>query len=410
MATNADTTKSRREEARRALAGEERYVALAKKDTETGRRRREAMRAMEGEEHRKRREGKEKLAAGRQASSEALKRKEQAAKEAAAKSAEQKAATERATKEATTTAQKQRLYKITAGEKTIAEIKQSGSVLSPIRTYKSDVASAVKQGGMSITKIAMSEQAKRSNLGITTATGEAGPKVWTRILAWLLTLLLLAAVLASGYLLWENRRNPTPAPIGIRAPTPLIFAENNLAISLDPASGQDGTAAFSVKGAIDAATGENISRGRGITNFYFTKGGEILNLNAFSREAGLRLPDRVARNLKPEFMFGVYNNGQNQARFLILNINAYDQVYAALLEWESGLAADTLPLLYSGQRVNQVAGRQFSDKRIRNADIRLVTDTAGKIFLLYTFLDQDTLLITTSEEAFTKVFERFTNG
>ncbi len=403
---NADSTKSRREEARRALAGEERYATLEKKGADIIRHRREAMRAMEGEIHRKQREIKEKVAGERHASAEALMRREQLAKKAAAKTAEQKTKAEREEQVATAEAQKQRLIKITDKERTIAEIKQSASGLSPIRTYKSDFASAVKRGGISIAKIAMSERARRFNLG-RAEPGEVATQNKGGVFVWLFTFILIAAVAGLSYLLWTNSQNPTPITSGPTPPAPLIFAEYNVRVILDPAA--DGTE-VNVKSAIDAAVVKALSREPSISNFYFVKNEASLNLNAFKAVTGLKLPERLTRNVKPEFMFGAYGDGQSQSRFLILNVGAFDQVYAATLEWESSLAADILPLLYDGQQVNQVAGQRFGDKRIRNKDLRLVTDAAGQTFLLYTFLDQNTLLITTNEATFTKVFERFTNN
>ena len=51
--------------------------------------------------------------------------------------------------------------------------------------------------------------------------------------------------------------------------------------------------------------------------------------------------------------------------------------------------------------------RPFEDRIIRNKDVRVMKDSAGNIVLLYGFLDQKNLVITTNEQTFQEILNRF---
>ena len=404
---NADETKASREDARRALAGEERYSHLAKKGQEVGKRRREAVKAMEGETHRHKRESKEKLAQAHATKEAAREAQEQAAKETTRKQEGAAAAEINRLKAEHEQARQQRVSNIEEGEKTIADLKRSTSILSPLRTYKSDFARAVQKGGLSVAKIAMSEQARRISAREAVANQpENLEKTRSRLVPIILTLALLGAAGGLAYYV-INKRQPLspPGPTVIAPPEALIFVENVTAVDLDKVTSQ-----ISAKALLDQATDQINSRVKSVRNIYFTKAGAVLNFYEFRQAFGLKIPDQVLRNLTRDFMLGLYSSGQSQSRFLLVGVNVFDQVYAGTLAWEATLVEDTLPLLYSGARVNTIAGRKFTDKTVRNKNYRLITDATGKVALLYALLDQKTLLITTSEEGFNEIFERYTTG
>lgn len=402
---SANQTNSRLDEAKKALAGEERYRKLAEQEEDVVRRRREAMKAMEGESHRQRREIKERDERARAAAEAELLKKQQATLEAEQKRLAAEAAARQAEAEARLKNQQARVSKIESAEKTIDSIKQASLNLSPIRTYKSDFARAVSQGGMSAAKIALSQQAKRVSIQEVKAEAERGPSLGSKILVIGLTLVFIGVVAGLGYLVWtkwQNNDEPV-APIGVTPPTPFIFSENNVAVDLSGDS-LDTPSATSV---IDRTIGTLETQTIGINHLYFVKNNRLLNFFDFRQEVNLNLPDKVARNLTPDFMFGTYHDGRTQNRFLILGVNTYEQVFAGSLGWESQMAEDLRALLHGSQAVNLASGRTFVDRRVQNKDIRLVAGSDGQVFLLYTFLDDDHLLITTNEATFQEIYALF---
>ncbi len=113
--------------------------------------------------------------------------------------------------------------------------------------------------------------------------------------------------------------------------------------------------------------------------------------------------------LKKEFMLGIHKHesGGNTA-FLILKTETYQNGLQGMLSWERTLFDDLYQLFgidISGTRQSLFADK-FSDTTIKNKDTRALKDDTGQIVLFYTFLDDTTLLITTSADTLEEVSAR----
>ena len=52
----------------------------------------------------------------------------------------------------------------------------------------------------------------------------------------------------------------------------------------------------------------------------------------------------------------------------------------------------------------------FTDEELRNKDLRIVTDEIGKTILLYSFIDKNTILITSHEAIFNALLGKYLTG
>jgi hypothetical protein len=94
---------------------------------------------------------------------------------------------------------------------------------------------------------------------------------------------------------------------------------------------------------------------------------------------------------------------------MLLNTSDYDNMYAGLLEWEKKMVDDFFTMFdisVSGERAYLLA-KPFQDTTIRNIDVRTLLDKDGKTILLYGFVNQNTVIITTTQETFAEIMTRY---
>src|SRR3989344_845136 len=126
-----------------------------------------------------------------------------------------------------------------------------------------------------------------------------------------------------------------------------------------------------------------------------------------------RIPEALARSFEDSFMLGRYASNQG-GMFLILKPTFYENAFAGMLTWEKDMRDDLSPLFgarnnnqqQNGTSTSPLLNSHFTDKVIENKDTRIVVDSQGEIVLLYSFVDRNTLIITSSKEAFLEVFTR----
>lgn len=110
------------------------------------------------------------------------------------------------------------------------------------------------------------------------------------------------------------------------------------------------------------------------------------------------------RNVQ-EITFGGVNGVQP---FIVVKTANFDIAFAGMLQWEQTLSADLAPLF--GQPVTetfdpqartntQVRSAFYKDTIASNKNVRILLDGEGKDRVVYTFVNQNTILITTDRQA-----------
>lgn len=379
---------ARRQEARLALGGE----PLAEKEKLADKRRREAVLSMEGEIHRARRESRE-AAARMAATNEQMREAARARAEAEAQAKKARAEAERARQEEEAlNAESERRGKIADAETKTNWLKATTTRLNPLRTIKTDTARAVRDEGLSLSKIATLQATKAHNPGEIIGADDRS-RFW-------LTLSVLVILIVSGglfYLWWQRQKSETP---NISRPLPAV----KTLFPTDADRGIDASAPASTNQMRETLkTLASASNPRpGLINLYFYQSGAALTFAKTATLLGLTLPEDLTRHLRDNFMLGVYDNGEVKTRFLILQTNFFDQAWSAMLDWERYMPSDLAPILETAATKQA----EWSDRVVRNKDVRVAYDDNKNIVMLYGFLDEQTILITRNNETFIKVFER----
>jgi hypothetical protein len=121
-----------------------------------------------------------------------------------------------------------------------------------------------------------------------------------------------------------------------------------------------------------------------------------------------QIPGSFARSLTT-IRFGRYNN----APFVALTAENFDTAFAGMLAWETAMSRDLSPLFgqpvtgtFDPRNPGVVAEPFFADTVVSNRDVRVLRDENESERLVYTFVDQTTILITTSSADLTEIISR----
>ncbi len=142
---------------------------------------------------------------------------------------------------------------------------------------------------------------------------------------------------------------------------------------------------------------------------------EDLTTSELLSRIGAHAPKSLSRSFGDKYMLGFYKKNRPEV-FLILKPTFFENAFADMLMWEEYMARDLSPLFVSPSSkipiiknkdiAPQILQSTFQDKIIENKDARVLYDNLGEIILLYSFVNKQTLIITTSKEALIEIFGR----
>ncbi len=118
-----------------------------------------------------------------------------------------------------------------------------------------------------------------------------------------------------------------------------------------------------------------------------------------------KMPASLSRSFENKYMFGIYSFDTNEP-FIILTTNDYAGSYSGMLKWEKDMAGDLAKLFAISQNASSTP-TSFSDEALKNKDLRVIKDDSGKTLLLYSFIDRNTLMITTNENILTAILAKY---
>jgi hypothetical protein len=285
---------------------------------------------------------------------------------------------------------------------------------SIVRTYKSDLESAIQSNHLSSVNIAIAETEKKRELekkGLVMEQPVAHTGSKNKIILLISFILIIIGVIGLATLTLLGRSSYEPITQLPELPS-LFTAETKgeLNISLLPKE--------RIINAISANLNDTKIQNNLFYNLYLTTGTGTarrrISTSDFITLAELNVPDIVKRTLLPEFMIGTYVFGGNLP-FIILKTSYFENAYAGLFQWETTLHSDLKQFFrLSGYNekggiladINSTVNRNFKDGVIINKDVRLLEDEAGEIILIYGIIDKETIIFTTNEASFKEIVNR----
>lgn len=312
----------------------------------------------------------------------------------------------------------------------LVETLHKGGPLPNLRTYHGDIAEFIKSKDQSLSDIALKEQEKKreklekevkeekakkeenneNDKADKEKKQDKPSKAPTNALIYVISLvLILGTIAAASYLFVFNKSG---GPVNVSDEKTIVPAKKTIVLDF---SGVTRTLLVDTfeslrnsndyKNGITAVLISDSSKKIGIT------AGDLVDVLQFD------MPSALRRSLGDEFMLGLYDDNTSPDFFLILKIKDYPIAFRDMLEWEESMQSDFSHFLKPGGSATSTTSVNspqtpyiFKDLIVRNKDTRAAISSAGKVRLIYTFLNKETILITESENAIKGLLDAYIAG
>ena len=271
------------------------------------------------------------------------------------------------------------------------------SHLQPMRSFSSDLARAVREKGGSVVRSAIEENEKHEKEF--ELRNRASQQKY--LLISIVIILMTSGVIFGLY----TYKKETALPIVVETPVPASLITSDDFITIDT----KGMQTSDLLNAITKASTDSRIREGTIRNIIITQTHNSttlrLNANQFLSVIGAHQTPDLQKALSPEYMLGVSAyNGNNL--FLVIHGTAHDFMLAGMLAWEPYMVDDLAGLFNNKYTASSYKNTPFTNTLVANRDARAVVDTNNKPVLFYSFIDPNTVLITTSPTAFSESIRR----
>jgi hypothetical protein len=299
------------------------------------------------------------------------------------------------------------------------------SEVKQLETFQRDIESVVQGENLSVLSIATAEAERRAGAALPGESADsAQAQLWTVRNIVLIAGGVLFLIAASGALAYLVTR-PTSVPVVATASpsTPYITVDAVKDITITQAEQRS-----DVMNSLNAARqATSLSLGLMsqllVTESSSTPGGDVLTViqaQDFFTLIAPHIPSALARTFLPAYLLGVHEYNGEQP-FIILKVDSYEAAYSGMLAWEPYLAQDLLPLFnYTPTQhipeqniatttpspASQFIQTGFVDKIVENHDARALVNSTGDIYLLWTFIDRNTLVIATNDATLREIISR----
>ena len=280
-----------------------------------------------------------------------------------------------------------------------------------IHTYKGDIERSVRGRGLSVSDM-ISSQGRRADTSESFGEARASGSL-SRVLAGM-GILLVTCGLAAGVWWVRGQLSATAPAAGVSVPSAFIRVDSVKVITIP----SDYTPTDVLRLFTQNRDTLGLSLGL-VARLVPVREGTTTPMTAQDLFALMdqNVSGELSRAVSSQFLLGVHSFQDNQA-FLIFHTETYAQAYAGMLAWERTMRTDLSPLFDRGISPTlpvsdsaaalpaQVLTTAFVDRTVENHDARVLQDAQGNILLLWTFLDRNTLVITTNEYTLRELITR----
>ncbi|MES2213812.1 MAG: hypothetical protein V4465_00250 [Patescibacteria group bacterium] len=215
------------------------------------------------------------------------------------------------------------------------------------------------------------------------------------------TLLLLVIGGGAGWYAYKGYITKTEVPVVMDVPNKFLAYESIVNLN---------GLAFKKDSLVEVVTAERMSNAAGTKQIELRRGDAIdspvMNTETFLALMESHAPSSLIRALDPLFMLGLTGSNPRHT-FIIVKLDSFENAYPGMLNWEKDLPGDLLPLFASKEVVSTIPeGQIWSDVTIQNKDARVLKDPSGQIVLIYSFFDNNRLVITDTESTLRTIITR----
>lgn len=327
--------------------------------------------------------------------------------------------------------------------------KENESLLRPIRTYKNDIANLVKDQKISTAKIVLAEQAKNHRLEQSIESENEKPKN-KKVIKVIISIILFGLGISAFFVAIQfnivpqtiknfvpNLKNTEPEIINKENSIKLITnSKTNTEIRNEIINKFKNLNNEKLDQVIEFEILKNITDSEGNTTQ------QKITSEEFNRILNTNTSDKFIRSLNEKFIYGIYTDAK-PTPFIILKTNDINLTFSEIFDWENRMYDDLLsvldlkpevpdflrievPISTSTELTNEENATntatttikvvnnpepkfkktEFKDVIISNKDSRAIVDDSGKMILIYSFIDEENIIITSNIDVFQQIVKR----
>jgi len=316
------------------------------------------------------------------------------------------------------------------------------SFVRPLRTYKDDVANLVKDNKLSTSKIVLAEQKRRQRNPEEYAQNnpdeKGGKKKVFKFIAAIILFTLGGGVIWSIFTFGLIPESIKKVTTDFQQENEILRVEDIVEISTKNRTDQEMKKLLVNEiSKIQSDTLDQVIELR-ILKEQISEEGQTSEIDINSQEffgiLNSNANDKLIRSLKSDFLYGVYKEVE-PAPFIILKTSDINITFAEIFKWEGIMYKDLKEFLNLKSEVPdfitetvldneedptststktvlientepQFSPSNFTDIVISNRDARVIADEEGGVILIYSFIDDETILFTKNIEAFKQLIQR----
>jgi hypothetical protein len=281
-----------------------------------------------------------------------------------------------------------------------------------VRTFKSDMEETIQANHVSSINIALAENKKMmERMRSAEVEKVAIKKNYTVLIVSLL--LIIGGILAFAIPYFLVNKQYAKEEVSESVPS-----SNFITVDSEEKINLDSVVLDRLASTLSERVDQSNIRLGSIKNIFLTEGTgtaeKAISSQRFISLMNFNLPKEMERTLKSEYMFGMHAFNGNQ-KFLILKVGSYENTFAGMLKWEIdlwsnfkslfSLSSIGLPTSQTGS-IPGVETPVFQDAVYANKDTRVIKDSSGSVLFLYSIIDKNTVVFTTSTDTLKEIINR----
>jgi|GEM_PF-2965838 len=276
-------------------------------------------------------------------------------------------------------------------------------IIPGIRTMEADAENLAKSG---VSLIELAARQKRIESAPETQGTEKHP--FLKILIPVLIIGSIGAASVFSYYFYFKRQsqNSLPPPVVIK---PIFTTENTEKVVLDANDIKDNKKVIDLiikKIKTPISLGDTLY----VPIIFKAETGEESEIETgkFLEILAIKPPPVLLSSLGDKFMIVKYYNGGDLSS-LVFKIKDYNSAVAGMIKWEKNILNDLSPLLLIPLEDTNKNG-SFTDREVENRNTRQFLTEDGRVLIIYSFINENYLIITNSEASLKEIFKRFSSS
>lgn len=144
---------------------------------------------------------------------------------------------------------------------------------------------------------------------------------------------------------------------------------------------------------------------------YLTENKKIIGLRRFLSLIGASFVTRDEVYVSDNFMLGATFKNERDI-FFLFKVRSFADIFPVMRDWEKKILYDLAGFFRIDLTIdtNYLTSQEFEDGIISNKNARILYDKDGNIIMLYVFADENSVIITSTEDSAREVMRRLTSG